>query len=362
MTVLPAGLSTTSAKDLSLSIVIDSYQQVQFLGRAIDSALAQGVDVQVVVVDDGSTDGSWELVRSYGDRLTAVLKANGGQGSALNAGWLAATGDLVAFLDADDELAPGYAQLAVRLFDDPSVTLGQLRMTVIDADGAPTGDVIPPAYVALARGDVAEDVRRWRVASALAPTSGLVFTRQVLERLMPLPAELLRHGADFPLARGAALLGQVRSSDTRLVRYRTHGANNSNAPGLNLPKLRTSMLRQVACVEWLSEVDPGVRPPLTSPDPVFTSQRLASLRTDPAGHPFPDDTRWSLLELGLRTAVIRNDVRLPARVVHAAWFLLVTALPRSWAARLVLPLIRPTSRGAMSARGLGLLRRRVVRP
>ena len=77
-----------------VSVVVNNFNYERYLGEAIDSALAQDHDdVEVVVVDDGSTDGSADVVRAYGSRVVPVLKPNGGQGSAFNAGFAAATGD-----------------------------------------------------------------------------------------------------------------------------------------------------------------------------------------------------------------------------------------------------------------------------
>ena len=90
-----------------VSIVVNNFNYERYVGEAIDSALAQDHDdVEVVVVDDGSTDGSPEVIASYAERIVPVLKSNGGQGSAFNAGFAAATGAAVIFLDADDRLAP----------------------------------------------------------------------------------------------------------------------------------------------------------------------------------------------------------------------------------------------------------------
>src|SRR5256885_15520885 len=96
------------------SIVIDNFNYARFLPAAIDSALAQTLpDTEVVVVDDGSTDDSLDVIACYADRVRPVLKDNGGQTSAFNAGLLAAHGSVVCFLDADDLLEPRAMEAAV---------------------------------------------------------------------------------------------------------------------------------------------------------------------------------------------------------------------------------------------------------
>src|SRR4051812_16040279 len=89
------------------SIIINNYNYGHFLRDAIDSALAQTYPcTEVIVVDDGSTDDSREVIAGYGQRVTAVFKENGGQASAFNAGFAASRGEVVVFLDADDTLLP----------------------------------------------------------------------------------------------------------------------------------------------------------------------------------------------------------------------------------------------------------------
>src|SRR5918997_1546606 len=100
-----------------VSILINNFNYGRFLAEAIDSALAQTYSpVEVVVVDDGSTDNSREIIASYGDRIRSVLKPNGGQGSTFNAGWAAAKGDVICFLDADDAFTPDKVARVVEVF------------------------------------------------------------------------------------------------------------------------------------------------------------------------------------------------------------------------------------------------------
>ena len=87
------------------SVIVNNYNYGRFLPDAIDSALAQTyVPLEVIVVDDGSTDASRDIMSGYLPRIRPVLKPNGGQASALNAGFAASRGDVVLFLDADDIL------------------------------------------------------------------------------------------------------------------------------------------------------------------------------------------------------------------------------------------------------------------
>src|SRR6266571_4575720 len=102
---------------LAVDIVVNNFNYGRFLAEAIDSALAQTYsNVRVIVVDDGSTDESREVLGAYRDSAEVVLKSNGGQASALNNGFARSTGDVVIFLDADDMLRSDAAALAAAAF------------------------------------------------------------------------------------------------------------------------------------------------------------------------------------------------------------------------------------------------------
>jgi GT2 family glycosyltransferase len=112
------------------SIVIPTYNRVHLLARTLDSVWRQGfTDFEVVVVDDGSNDGTQEYLQSFGDRIRIVQQANGGPGAARNAGVRAASGKYVALLDSDDIWFPWTLNIfarAIAQFNEPSIIGGQL--------------------------------------------------------------------------------------------------------------------------------------------------------------------------------------------------------------------------------------------
>src|SRR3954452_6386677 len=94
--------------NLRVSVVIPTYNRASLLPRAVDSALIQlGPEDELIVVDDGSTDGTEAALVPWRGRIHYLRLPHGGAGRARNAGWAVASGDLVAFLDSDDEWLPG---------------------------------------------------------------------------------------------------------------------------------------------------------------------------------------------------------------------------------------------------------------
>src|ERR1035441_690125 len=129
----------------SVSVVIDNYNYGRFLGEAIDSALNQTYpNVEVIVVDDGSTDNSREVIASFGDRIITVLKENGGQTSALNAGFTASRGEWIYLLDSDDLFNTNKVQRISELATEyPTAGMIAHNHDYCTADGTPL-DFAPP--------------------------------------------------------------------------------------------------------------------------------------------------------------------------------------------------------------------------
>ncbi len=126
---------TPESKRVRVSVIIPLYNKAPYVRRALNSVAAQTFrDFELIVVDDGSTDEGAKVVESYEDsRVRLLRQPNAGPGAARNRGVEEARGELVAFLDADDEWTPDYLSESVRLLDEygagvASVTSGYVLM------------------------------------------------------------------------------------------------------------------------------------------------------------------------------------------------------------------------------------------
>lgn len=120
-----------------VGVVIPVYNGERFLREALDSVFVQTFqDFEVICVDDGSTDGSLEIIRSYGSRVTVISQTNAGGCAARNAGVRRATAPYIAFLDQDDRWYPRKLEQQVRVLDaEPDVVLVLCNSDRMDAEG-----------------------------------------------------------------------------------------------------------------------------------------------------------------------------------------------------------------------------------
>lgn len=126
----------------TVSAVIPSYNYGAFVGKAIDSVLNQTYpNIECIVVDDGSTDDTREVVAKYGDRVRYVYQKNAGLPDARNTGVKAATGEFVGFLDSDDEWEPNFVEVALGHFNKLAPDFGVVacRATQVGPDSKPLG-------------------------------------------------------------------------------------------------------------------------------------------------------------------------------------------------------------------------------
>jgi glycosyltransferase involved in cell wall biosynthesis len=332
-----------SADDIDVDIVVDNFNYGRFVGEAVESALAQThAHVNVIVVDDGSTDGSRRILRRYADRVELVFKQNGGQASALNAGLARCRGDVVVFLDADDMLHPAAVSRVAEVFAArPDTVHVPYRLQVVDALGRANGAVKPPLDVQFPRGDIAAAQLTFPFDIVSVGTSGNAFSVAALRRVAPIPEDEFAECADWYLVHVVPLLGRVTPIDEILGNYRIHGGNAYEPQGiaLELEHVRQTVRYAAVTAQALERVagELGLIPPfgpaLSMSD---VANRLISLRLDRDAHPRPDDTTPRLLRDGLRVARRRWDSSWWMKAVYVVWFLLAALAPRPVLKRLAL--------------------------
>lgn len=211
----------------AVSALIDTYNQGQFIEQAIESVLAQDLppsELEIIVVDDGSTDNTASIVQKFGPRIKYLRKQNGGQASALNAAVPQATAPVVAFLDADDWWAPGKVHAILEAFErNPGIATVGHGFFEVKGDASVDGYVVPERVCRL---DLAGAEPMCNVLSGriFLGTSKLAVRREVLQKIGPIPEELV-FCADTPILTLAFALGGAILLDKPLCYYRLHSEN-----------------------------------------------------------------------------------------------------------------------------------------
>jgi glycosyltransferase involved in cell wall biosynthesis len=349
---------------LAVDIVISNHDYGAFVGDAVESACLQThPNVNVTVVDDGSTDDSRERLRSYEGRIGLLMKENGGQASALNAGLAACQGEVVMFLDADDLLRPQAAARVAEVFAaDSGVSRVQFGMAVIDAAGRATGATKPSRHLRPPSGDLRRAELTFPFDLAWLPTSGNAFRADLLRRIFPIPEQDFRLCPDWYAVHLTALLGTVATIDEVCGEYRVHGRNayEPQQPRLELDHVRNTIaFAAVTSRELIRLADQlGV----DRPDRILSlsdlGNRLISLRLEPELHPVPGDRVGSLIADAMRAAGRRFDRSWPMKLMMVAWFLAVAVSPRPLVRRLAELFLFPEGRRPSLNRILGRLYKR----
>lgn len=224
-------MAEPSPSDDLVSVVIPSYNHRRYVGRAIDSVLAQTHRaIEVVVIDDGSTDGSPEfLAERYGADPRVVLRAreNRGAHATIDEAIATSTGRYVAILNSDDEFLPARLERLVDAAKQrPDGTFfGFTALAVVDDEGAPAPESIPAEYYAAVRDRmIGEPIEAsfW-VGNYAITTSNFFFSREVFDAVSGFAPLRYTHDWDFAL-RVVARFGVVRI-DEPLLLYRAHGSN-----------------------------------------------------------------------------------------------------------------------------------------
>lgn len=209
-----------------VSILINNYNYGRFLREAIQSSLAQSyANREIIVVDDGSTDNSRAVAQSFASRVRLILKENGGQASAFNAGFAACRGEIICLLDADDVFTTGKVMRIVEVFEqDPGIgwcfeNLPLFRQS--HSELCPRDRHFAAGFVdareAMHRGEFPADIE--------SASSGLSFRRALLTRILPMPHAQSIQLCDDYIKTACYALSPGLALDEVLSLQRIHGAN-----------------------------------------------------------------------------------------------------------------------------------------
>ncbi len=182
------------------SVLIDTYNHERFIEQAIVSVLEQdfpAADREIIVVDDGSTDRTAEIVRKFEPHVRLLRKENGGQASAFNAGIPECKGEIIAFLDGDDWWEPKKLSVVSGDFETRA-DVGTIGHGILEIDEAGNQTILAtPDRIYESRLQNANEAREFLQLRAYLGTSRLAVRRGVLQKALPLPLDLRIEADEF---------------------------------------------------------------------------------------------------------------------------------------------------------------------
>jgi len=204
----------------TISVVIPTYNYGGFIGEALRSVFEQTVTpMEIVVVDDGSTDDTGAVVASFGERVKYVRQANAGVSAARNRGVDETSGELIAFVDADDIIQPQFLEAMLAEFSrDQGVGLVHCGTRLFDSE---TGDTLSFDLDGGAEG-VADNLLLWEGPGFPAP--GLVMVKRTAFMEVDGFDTRQKVGEDWDFCYRVARKYKVAFVPEPLVNYRIHRA------------------------------------------------------------------------------------------------------------------------------------------
>jgi glycosyltransferase involved in cell wall biosynthesis len=247
-------LRLNSLAKLPISVLIDTYNHERFIEKAINSVLEQDFPVaarEIIVVDDGSTDRTPQIVQRFEPRLRHIRKENGGQASAFNVGIPECRGQIIAFLDGDDYWLPGKLSRVADVFEK-NPTVGLVGHAI--KESLPDGQerISAPVKDEKFRIKSVESARLFRLRKSFLGTSRMTMHAEMARRILPVP-EALVFEADEYLFTLAAAMSEVVILREALTCYMIHGNNLYVSAGSGKAGLRRKQQVMAALASTLRE-------------------------------------------------------------------------------------------------------------
>src|SRR3990167_1221201 len=342
----------------TLSVIITCLNYGRFLPDTIESVLAEDVGAQIIVVDDCSSDNSRDVMRSYGDKIVPIFQPhNQGHGGAFNAGWAAATGELIYFLDADDFVIPGALRRVLDRYQ-PGVLIYHNRMRYANEQGTLAG-THPAMQVPLGTGDISRQLReQGRYCTNV--TSGLLFAREGLEKVMPMDPEAYRMSAEGYLVSVIPLYGPTVTFDEPLSAYRLHDAQNWKAQVDLARRARRGIAHDLRRYEAIrahaAKLGLPVAANLGDADLLHLNDRLISLSFAPSEHPVRGDSIGEFVRCAKAVEIEGESPR--GALTRKVWWTAMGLLPASVRHQLLRWKMDPKTRPVWLATGGRFVRQR----
>lgn len=328
-----------------VSIIITSYNYGRFLKDAIDSALNQTYgNTEVIVVDDGSTDNSSEIMASFGNRIKAVFKENGGQASAFNAGFSISKGDIIIFLDSDDRLCPNAVEEVVRIWH-PGISKVHYRLQWMDAEGNPLETFIPPAGYTLPSGDLKPIILKQGIYRT-PPTSGNAYSREFLMEVLPVPEENWRLCPDAFLHAQVAFFGKIGAIEQTLGYYGVHGSNASSIIKYKseTERLEEEIIFRNRCEALILGSAERLNLNADFNCTIKVAKKIALFMISPEHSLVKDELLSRLVKSGTHAVWKECEISILKKIIISGFFILLPFLPRNLAKKMLFWYIYPEKR------------------
>ena len=339
---------------MRIGVVIVNHNYGSYVGKAVQSVLDQTRRAdQIVVVDDGSTDQSLEVIEPFVGQVRLVEQENGGHVAAFQAGFAAIDADVVIFLDADDFLYSSCLELVAASWRRDQTSKVQYRLDTVNRDGEDQGMTFP----FFPRGMSAKTVREQAFRHGIYPwtvSSGNAYARSYLEKVLPIDARRFPRSPDGYVNKLAPLYGDVVSLNQALGAYRVHGAN-SWAQGhgtLNAKTINQTVRLDLALDDEFRRRAKALGAPIRLREDLETPQhleyRLLGLKLDPEGRAVRSDHVMGLLAKALRGLAVQETLGVRGRIAWGVWFAVLAALPRRSAEKAYIALRSQTGRAGVA--------------